>query len=115
MKYPSDVGFYSTPSSARGTAASGGYVYVAQTASGLGVYQYTVSSIEEASSAQVRMATSGPTVLSGASGVKRLASCVVFDAMGRRVVNPRSGVLFVMDEGRGAGDEGRTRKVVIQN
>jgi hypothetical protein len=39
---------------------------------------------------------------------------VVFDAMGRRVVNPRSGVFFVRDEGRGAGGAGQTRKVVLQ-
>jgi hypothetical protein len=39
---------------------------------------------------------------------------VVFDAMGQRVMKPRSGVYFVRDEGRGAGDVGRIRKVVIQ-
>jgi len=39
---------------------------------------------------------------------------VAFDAMGRRVKNPRSGIYFVRDEGRGAGDAGLTRKVVLQ-
>jgi hypothetical protein len=39
---------------------------------------------------------------------------VAFDAMGRRVVNPRSGIYFVRGEGHRAGDVGRTRKVVIQ-
>jgi len=39
---------------------------------------------------------------------------VAFDAMGRRVVNPRSGVYFVRNEGRGVGDVSRTRKVVVQ-
>lgn len=39
---------------------------------------------------------------------------VVFDPMGRRVVSPKSGVYFTRAEGRGAGDVGRTRKVVIQ-
>jgi YVTN family beta-propeller protein len=39
---------------------------------------------------------------------------VAFDAMGRRVVTPRAGIYFVRDEGRGAGDASRTRKVVIQ-
>jgi hypothetical protein len=43
-----------------------------------------------------------------------LSSAVVFDAMGRRVANPRSGVLFIRDEGRGTGDAGRTRKVIVQ-
>jgi hypothetical protein len=57
-----------------------------------------------------------PTILSGASGVGRLASSVVFDAMGRRVLNPRSGVYFARDEGQGTKDQaaGRMRKVVIQ-
>jgi hypothetical protein len=35
------------------------------------------------------------TVLSGASDVGRLASCIVYDAMGRRVMNPRSGIYFI--------------------
>ncbi len=39
---------------------------------------------------------------------------VAFDAMGRRAVNPRSGICFVRDEGRGARDAGRTRKVIIE-
>jgi hypothetical protein len=39
---------------------------------------------------------------------------VAFDAMGRRVLNPKSGVYFVREDGRGAGDAGRVRKVVIQ-
>jgi hypothetical protein len=42
------------------------------------------------------------------------ADVFAFDAMGRRVVNPRSGIYFVRDEGRGAGGAGRTRKVVLQ-
>jgi hypothetical protein len=62
---------------------------------------------------QALVRSSGPTVLSGESAVKRLASGVVFDAMGRRVIDPKPGVYFVRDEGRGAGVVGRTRKVVI--
>jgi predicted RNA-binding protein (virulence factor B family) len=50
-----------------------------------------------------------------ATVLRRLpAGSVAFDAMGRRAVNPKSGVYFVRDEGRGAKDVGRTRKVVIQ-
>ena len=40
---------------------------------------------------------------------------VVFDAMGRRVVGTKPGVYFIRDEGRGVGDLGRTRKVIIQH
>jgi hypothetical protein len=39
---------------------------------------------------------------------------VAFDAMGRRVVNPRSGIYFLRGEGPGAGDVGRARKVILQ-
>jgi hypothetical protein len=42
------------------------------------------------------------------------AGAVAFDAMGRRVLDPKPGVYFVRDEGRGARDVGRVRKVVIQ-
>ncbi len=48
-----------------------------------------------------------PTVLTGASSIGRLASCVLFDAMGRRVQKAQSGVYFVRDAGR-------PRKIAIQ-
>jgi len=70
--------------------------------------------IEEISEPEVRGVTSAPTIIAGTRGVNRLASCVVFDAMGRMVVNPRSGIYFVRDEVRGAGDAGKMRKVVLQ-
>jgi hypothetical protein len=69
--------------------------------------------IEETMSDECRVMSAGPTILH-ASDVKRLASGVVFDAMGRRVLSPKYGVYFVRDEGRGAGDAGRMQKVVIQ-
>jgi hypothetical protein len=50
-----------------------------------------------------------------ASVVRGLPSgAVVLDAMGRRMVGGKPGVYFVRDEGRGAGDVGRMRKVIIQ-
>jgi hypothetical protein len=39
---------------------------------------------------------------------------VAFDAMGRRVMDPKPGVYFVRGEGRGTGDGATTRKVVLQ-
>jgi phosphoribosylformylglycinamidine (FGAM) synthase PurS component len=69
--------------------------------------------VEEVSGPEVRRANQGPTILFGAQGVKCLASSIVFDAMGRRVMNPRTGILFVRDEGQGTGGEGRMRKVVL--
>jgi hypothetical protein len=53
---------------------------------------------KETPNAEVRTTNGGPTILSGASGVKRLASSVLFDAMGRRVADPRSGIYFVRSE-----------------
>jgi len=53
----------------------------------------------------------GPTILSGPS-VHSLASKVVFDASGRRVVSPKSGVYFVAEYG--ARSTVHVRKVVIQ-
>ena len=56
-----------------------------------------------------------PAVGCGASVVRALPPGIVtFDAMGRRVVDVKPGVYFIRDGGRGAGDVGRTRKVVIQ-
>lgn len=81
-------------------------VYVGAYSPGYGVEQPPV--------VQAREVSSSPTILTGASSVERLASCVVFDATGRRVLNPKSGVYFVRDEGRGAGDAGRMRKVIVQ-
>jgi hypothetical protein len=52
---------------------------------------------------------------SATTGTRSLpTSAVTFDAMGRRATHARAGVFFVRDEGRGAGDVGRMRKVVVQ-
>jgi len=52
--------------------------------------------IEEMTNAECRVSNAEPTVLSGAM-VHSLASRVVFDAMGRRVLNPKPGVYFVRE------------------
>ncbi len=54
-----------------------------------------------------------PTVLSGVSGVRRLASCVIFDAMGRRVVDPKPGVYFVSQASSVRRDASSVTKVVV--
>jgi YVTN family beta-propeller protein len=89
--------------------------YVANWASSsVSVLRDSGGGVEEAPSAEVQTPSFGPTVLSGASGVKRLASCVVFDAMGRRTVNPRSGVYFVRQASGVERDASGVTKVVIQ-
>jgi hypothetical protein len=52
-----------------------------------------------------------PTILFGASGVKRLASCVVFDAMGKRVLSPKSGIYFLREAA--GGQPSAVTKVVV--
>jgi len=73
-----------------------------------------VTGVEERMKDEGGRMNPGPTILSGSS-VHSLSSKVLFDALGRRVLNPRSGVYFLR-EGLGARGQGlvRTRKVVIQ-
>jgi len=74
----------------------------------IGADEFAEGAVEEAPNAEVRALSSGPTILSEASGVKHFASSVIFDAMGRRVLNPKSGVYFVRE-----GPAQVVRKVVI--
>jgi hypothetical protein len=54
-----------------------------------------VGVVEESPKPQVMRGRLGTTVLSGASGVRHLASSVAYDAMGRRVLHPKLGIYFV--------------------
>jgi len=59
-------------------------------------------------------ASAGPTILTEASSVKRLASSVILDAMGRRVLNPTPGVYFVRERPQAASLKPHAgRKVII--
>jgi len=72
-----------------------------------------VVGVRESPRPQVVSRKPAATVLSGASRVKSLASCVVFDAMGRRVRNPRSGILFVREPSAVGGGPSAVHKVVV--
>jgi YVTN family beta-propeller protein len=82
----------------------------------ISVIRDSMSGIAESPKPQALSRKLAATVLSGASGVGRLASCVVFDAMGRRVANPRSGICFVREQSAVGGKPSAVavRKVVIQ-
>ena len=86
------------------------YVLPADTCVAAKSHEFRVpgSGIAEAMNDRRRTMGSGPTILR-ASGIQRLASKVLFDAMGRRVANPRSGIYFVREAHAQA-----VRKVVIQ-
>jgi len=82
-------------------------VYVANYyGSSISVLRDSMAGIEESFRPRAPSRRLEPTVLSGAS-VQSLKSKVIFDAMGRRVLNPRSGVFFVREAQA-------VRKVVIQ-
>jgi len=81
--------------------------------------------VKEMPSAECRMPNAGPTIMSGAE-VQGLSSKVVFDALGRRALNPASGVYFVREQSvvssqhsgtehgaRNTEYDGRLRKVVL--
>ena len=70
--------------------------------------------VEESSKPQAQCFKLGATILAGASSTGRLASCAIFDAMGRRVSRATPGVYFIR-EGLGIRGEGpgKTRKVVV--
>jgi hypothetical protein len=108
---PQEVAHYKTPGYATGIAVGGGYIYIAQWYYGLRVLEFYGAGVEESSNQRASSRRLDPTVLSGAS-VQSLKSSVIFDAMGRRVLNPRSGVYFVTEDG--ARGTVRARKIVIQ-
>lgn len=69
--------------------------------------------IGESSQPQVSSGKLAATILPGASIAKRLASSVVFDPMGRRVLNPRSGVFFVSEPSAAGSRASAVTKVAV--
>ncbi len=88
-------------------------VYVANyESSTISVIRDSMTGIEESPKPQAIGYKQWPTILSGTSIGKHLASCVIFDAMGRRVVSAESGVYFIAVSGERSAVS--VRKVVIQ-
>jgi hypothetical protein len=107
--HPLEVGHYRENGQANGVTLDDGYIFVADGSTGLLILQYYQSGVEESFGPQAPSRRLLPTVSRSLP-----PGAVVFDAMGRRVLDPKPGVYFVRDEGRGAGDVGRVRKVVVQ-
>jgi YVTN family beta-propeller protein len=78
------------------------------------VIRDTSTGIEESPEPRTLSRKLEPTVLSGVC-VQSLESKVIFDAMGRRVANPRSGIIFVQERSAASGEPSAVsvRKVVI--
>jgi len=81
----------------------------------IGADEFTGGGVEETPSAELRAPNAGPTILSGPR-VQSLESMVFFDATGRRVLDPKSGILFVRERSAAGGERSAfaVRKVVIQ-
>jgi len=89
----------------------------------IGADEFTGGGVEEGMKDEGGRMNNGPTILSGAK-VHSLASKVVFDALGRRALNPTPGVYFVREQSvvssqhsgteHGARNTVHVRKVVIQ-
>jgi photosystem II stability/assembly factor-like uncharacterized protein len=78
-------------------------------ATGTGISEWGV-----ANGSPDKPASAGPTILTEASSIKRLASSLVFDATGRRVLDPKPGVYFVRQGPQAASLTPRdVRRVVI--
>jgi len=107
--HPLKIGQYRGVGGAQGVAPTGEYIYVAD-GSMLLILQYYGSGVEETPNADLRAPNVKPTISRSIP-----TGAVLLDAMGRKVVNPRAGVYFVRDEGRGAGGVTRTRKVILQH
>ena len=98
-------------------AVAGGYVFAASESSGLEVYQFYGTGVEESPRPQALSRKPKAKTLYGTSTLDLDACCALFDAMGRRVANPRSGIYFVSEEPQATSPkpQARTiRKVVIQ-
>ena len=73
-----------------------------------------VVGVRESPEPQTSVRKPEPTIMTGASGARRPASSIVFDAMGRRVASPSSGIYFVRDEPQASSHRPQTaRKVII--
>jgi hypothetical protein len=109
--HPLEVGHYSEKNGqARGVTLAGGYIFVAAGSTGLLVLQYYESGVEESFGPQAPSRRLLPTVSRSLP-----LGAVVFDAMGRRVANPRSGVYFVQDEPQASSFKPQAvRKVILQ-
>jgi hypothetical protein len=107
--YPGEVGYYDTTGVAHGVAVSGSYAYVANGSAGLQIYDYYGTGVQETMNDERATRDLPQTVM------RRLPQgAVVFDAMGRRVVNPRLGIFFGREAVGGQPSAVAVRKVVVQ-
>ena len=105
-----EVGHYlSFLGAAWDVAVAGDYAYVADDTVGLQVLQFYGAAVEESHKPQVASHKLAATVIRCLP-----AGAVAFDAMGRRVVNPKSGILFIREPSAVGRQPSAVTKVVLQ-
>ena len=106
---PAWIGYYRLPGNpACGVTVAGDYVYVAYDRGGLQIFQYYGPGVEESPRPQATSHKFPATV------VRSLPQgAVAFDAMGRRVANPRSGIFFVRERSTVGGERSAVTKVIV--
>lgn len=108
--HPLEVGHYHGIGQAYGVTLAGGYIFLADGSIGLLVLQHYGSGVEESYKAQA--SDRGPA----ATVIRNLpAGSAAFDAMGRRVLDPKPGLYFVRERSAVGGQPSAVavRKVVI--
>jgi hypothetical protein len=107
--HPLEVGHYKEIGNAWGVAIADVYIFLADDFAGLLILQYYGAGIEEDCTPHAADRSSRATIIRSPP-----AGALVFDAMGRRVVNPRFGIYFVRERLAVGGERSMVRKVVIQ-
>jgi len=106
--HPLEVGHYKELGQANGVTLAGGYIFLADGSTGLLILQYYGAGVQETMNDERATRNVRPTVIRSLP-----PGAVAFDAMGRRVLNPKSGVYFVRAVG-GKPLAVSCQKVVIQ-
>jgi hypothetical protein len=102
---PNEAGHYDTPGNAWGVTANTDYVFVADDTFGLEIYQFYGTGVQETMNDGRATRNVRPAVIRSLP-----QGATAFDAMGRRALNPKSGVYFVREAQAQAQ---AVRKVVI--
>jgi hypothetical protein len=105
---PIIVGHYDLTEPAMRLASVGDYIYVANGRAGLQILQFYGAGVEDEHIPSAICRKPAATV------VRSLPQgAVAFDAMGRRVLNPRSGIVFLREPSAASGQPAAARKVII--
>ncbi len=105
--HPLEVGHYDESGQGNGVTVAGGYIFLGDGSTGLLILQYYGAGVQETMNDERATRDVRPTVIRSLP-----AGVVAFDAMGRRVLNPRAGICFVR-EAQAQAQAQAVRKVIV--